>query len=154
MDNKYRKQLRLLGKIGFYIYVVLIFYFVLLSERYGRFSHEEYRYNLVLFQEIRRFITYHQYFTFEELATNLFGNVFAFSPFGMLLPFVRKKRTKLFDVLKGTFCFSLAIESMQLIFKVGVFDVDDLLMNTIGGIIGYFCYLIVRRIVHGKKRFL
>lgn len=152
MNDKYRKQLRLLGKIGFYIYVVSIFYFVLLSERYGRFSHEEYRYNLVLFQEIKRFITYHHHFTFEELATNLFGNVFAFSPYGMLLPFVRKQQTKLFDVLRETFCFSLVIESMQLIFKVGVFDVDDLLMNTVGGLIGYFCYFMIRRIVNGKKR--
>lgn len=152
MNNKSRKQLRLLGQIGFYIYIAFIFYFVLFSERYGRFSHEEYRYSLVLFQEIRRFITYHSYFTFEELVTNLFGNVFAFSPFGFLLPFVRNVPTKLFSVLIGTFCFSFVIESMQLIFKVGVFDVDDLFMNTMGGVIGYVVYWIIRRGFYGKKR--
>ena len=154
MIEEQRRKLRLCGQIGFYIYMILIFYFVLFSERYGRFAHEDYRYNLELFKEIKRFIIYRHYFTWEEIATNLFGNVFAFSPFGALLPFVRKRKTGFFSVFFGTFCFSFVIESMQLIFKVGVFDVDDLLMNTVGGIIGYLFYIIVRRIYYAWKRFL
>ncbi|MBS6561434.1 MAG: VanZ family protein, partial [Clostridiales bacterium] len=51
-----------------------------------------------------------------------------------------------------TFCFSFVIESMQLIFRVGVFDVDDLLMNTIGGVIGYIVYKIARKIYYAWKR--
>lgn len=35
------------------------------------------------------------------------------------------------------FLFSLCIETLQLITKVGVFDVDDLMMNTVGGLIGW-----------------
>lgn len=152
--DKQRKNIYLLAQIGFYLYMILIFYFVLFSERYGRFSHANYQYNLVLFKEIRRFILYRHYFTFEEILTNLFGNIFAFSPFGALLPFVRGKKIKFFGVFFATFCFSMSIESMQLIFKVGVFDVDDLLLNTIGGIIGYWTYLIVRRIYYARKRSL
>lgn len=154
MNKKQRNIMRLLAQVGFYVYMILIFYFVLFSERYGRLSHTTYQYNLVLFKEIKRFIVYAHYFSFEELATNLFGNIFAFSPFGFLLPFMRDRKTGFFTVLFGTFCFSLSIESMQLIFKLGVFDVDDLLMNTIGGIIGYLAYKIVRRVYHGKKRSL
>lgn len=154
MTEQQRKKLRLLGQIGFYLYMVIIFYFVLFSERYGRFAHEDYRYNLELFKEIKRFIIYRHYFSFEEIITNLFGNVFAFSPFGALLPFVRKQKTGFISVLFETFCFSFVIESMQLIFRVGVFDVDDLLMNTIGGVIGYIVYKIVRKIYYAWKRFL
>ena len=40
------------------------------------------------------------------------------------------------------FEFSLFIELMQLITKVGSYDVDDLIMNTVGGILGYIAYRI------------
>lgn len=149
MAKKQRKQkqfFHLLAQIGFYIYVIVIFYFVLFSERYGRLSHKTYQYNLELFAEIKRFIIHYKYFTFEELVTNLFGNIFAFSPFGYLLPFIRKKKTGIFSVLFCTFCFSLTIETMQLVFKLGVFDVDDLLLNTVGGMIGYGMYYVGKQL--------
>lgn len=140
--KKQKNIFHLLAKIGFYSYVIVIFYFVLFSERYGRLSHTTYQYNLELFAEIKRFIVHYKYFTLEELVTNLFGNIFAFSPYGYLLPFIRKKKTGFFAVLCSTFGFSLTIETMQLVFKLGVFDVDDLLLNTIGGIIGYCIFFI------------
>ena len=46
-------------------------------------------------------------------------------------------------VLRG-FCASLAAETIQLIYKVGTFDVDDLLLNTVGALAGY----IVWRVLH------
>lgn len=149
MAKQQRKQtniFHLFAQIGFYIYMIVIFYFVLFSERYGRLSHTTYQYNLELFVEIKRFIIHYKYFTFEEFVTNLFGNIFAFSPFGYLLPFVRKRKTGFFTVLFCTFCFSLTIESMQLVFKLGVFDVDDLLLNTVGGILGYAMYYVGKRL--------
>ena len=53
-----------------------------------------------------------------------------------------EKKRGLIKVVLGSFLFSLIIESCQYIFKVGVFDVDDLLLNTIGGLIGYIIYKI------------
>lgn len=146
MKKKQKNIFHLLAQIGFYIYVIVIFYFVLFSERYGRLSHTTYQYNLELFAEIRRFIIHYRYFTLEELVTNLFGNIFAFSPYGYLLPFIRKKKTGFFAVLCSTFCFSLTIETMQLVFKLGVFDVDDLLLNTVGGIIGYSIFFVGKQL--------
>ena len=46
---------------------------------------------------------------------------------------------------------SVLIEVIQLFSKVGSFDVDDLLLNTIGGCLGYLlCYFLVKR-KHTKK---
>ena len=39
---------------------------------------------------------------------------------------------------------SLFVETMQLVEKVGSFDVDDLLMNTIGGFVGYIIFTLAR----------
>lgn len=129
------------------------------SERFGRTgSSEEYRYNLVLFQEIRRFITYRKEIGLEGFLINIFGNVLAFAPYGFCLPMLSSKDNNLFRVLGATFCFSLLIECIQLFYKIGSFDVDDLLLNTTGGVIGFLAYRIARRLVrnyqssHRKKR--
>ncbi|EDR96683.1 VanZ family protein [Anaerostipes sp. AF04-45] len=120
-----------------------MFYFVLFSERYGRETgYDTSHVNLELFKEIKRFWMYRSLLTPEAFITNLVGNVFAFSPFGFLLPVMTEKKRGLIKVVLGSFLFSLIIESCQYIFKVGVFDVDDLLLNTIGGLIGYIIYKI------------
>ena len=56
-----------------------------------------------------------------------------------------------FSTIIYAFLFSLCIETLQLITKVGVFDVDDLMMNTVGGLIGWIIYCIIRFIYHKWK---
>ena len=143
MTGKKKKAARLGCRILFYLYIILIFYFVLLSERYGRETgYVTSHVNLVLFKEIKRFWMYRSLLTPEAFITNLAGNVFAFSPFGFLLPVMTEKKRGFIKVVAGTFLFSFIIEICQYIFKVGVFDVDDLLLNTVGGLIGYIIYKI------------
>jgi len=43
-----------------------------------------------------------------------------------------------------SFEFSLLVETIQLVSKVGSFDVDDLLLNTIGGAIGYLNFYCIK----------
>lgn len=138
-----KKAVRFGVKIFFYLYIIIIFYFVLLSERYGRETgYQTSHVNLVLFKEIQRFWNYRHLLSFEAVLTNLFGNIFAFSPFGFMLPIIVKKGKGWIATVFSTFIFSLIIESCQLFMKVGVFDVDDLLLNTLGGAIGYIAYWI------------
>jgi len=74
---------------------------------------------------------------------NLFGNIVAFIPFGCLLPYLRKK----FRSFKCFFLFLtsviILIEVVQLFSLRGCFDIDDLILNLIGGIIGYFIYYFI-----------
>jgi len=59
------KIIRAFGKVLFLLYVIFLIYFLFVAEWYGRTEvAEEYRYNLELFREIRRFLTYR-----EELGT-------------------------------------------------------------------------------------
>ena len=63
-----------------------------------------------------------------------FGNIIWFVPFGFLL----KKLTKLsiIKIILLGFLLSLFIETMQYIFGMGVSEIDDLILNTIGAAIG------------------
>ncbi len=125
----------------FVVYLVVLAYFLFFSERYGRGVSGEYRYNLVPLREIKRFIKYRDIIGWEGFIVNIFGNVLAFAPFGFLLPIVSKQNRAFFIVALYSFEFSLFIELIQLSFQVGTFDVDDLLMNTIGGVLGYLFFL-------------
>ena len=157
MDKQSKERIRRLGRILFYIYIALLSYFLFFSERYGRTVGEEYRYNLELFAEIRRFFKYRHLLSTESFLLNMLGNVVAFMPFGFFIPVITKKRS-FFNVAFLSFELTLLIELMQLIFKVGIFDIDDLFLNTLGGILGYVCYAIsyggyrIYYRVHPKKR--
>ncbi len=150
-----RKRFRIICLILFALYVIAIVYFLLLSDMYGRAEgYVNYRYNLIPFYEIRRFI--HSAMNagsikFVDVLINLLGNVLAFIPLGALIRWVRNQKTGLWIAVLYTFLFSLAIELIQLFTKVGVFDVDDLLLNTCGGAIGYAFYRILRAI--DRKRY-
>lgn len=59
MSKKQEKKVRTLGKVLFVLYIGFLIYFLFLSDWYGREGvMDEYRYNLELFKEIRRFIVY------------------------------------------------------------------------------------------------
>lgn len=138
-----RKQFSRAGVLVFIIYISILIYFVFFSDHYGRTTgFQDFRYNLTLFAEIKRYINHRDYFTWENLLTNLVGNILVFAPMGILIPIMRKKKTGFFTVLASSFFLSLFIETVQLVFRVGVFDVDDLLMNTIGGGLGYVLFLL------------
>lgn len=142
-----------LSMLLFIIYLVGISYFLFFSERYGRTEgSDEYRYNLVLFQEIKRFLKYRHTIGLEGFIVNIFGNVLAFAPFGFCLPLVSPIDKSFFRILFWSFLFSLSIETIQLVYKIGIFDVDDLLLNTIGGLVGYLLFQIVTHIFYKKKK--
>ena len=124
------------------------------SDWYGRTGEmQEYHYNLVLFKEIKRFWQYRHQLGFFAMFTNLFGNVIIFIPFGFFLPMASKYRS-CFATLFWSFGLSLCVETFQLLTKVGSFDVDDILLNTIGGVAGHIIFVIcvaIRR-RHVRKR--
>ena len=65
----------------------------------------------------------------------------------------RRMRRPLTVILLG-FCVSLAVETIQLAAKVGIFDVDDLMLNTLGAAVGYVVFAVcnaVRRKIYGEK---
>ena len=116
-----------------------------------KYALREKGYNLVPFEEIRRFIIYRNYVSAGAFLLNLFGNLLVFFPIGFLVPIWRLEKTGCIRIIIYAFLFSLCIETLQLITKVGVFDVDDLMMNTVGGLIGWIIYCIIRFIYHKWK---
>ena len=113
---------------------------------------EDYHYNLVPFREIKRFWEYRDQLQIWS-AINLLGNIIIFIPLGFLEAMASRHRSFSWTVVDG-FMLSMLVEVFQLISKVGRFDVDDLILNTLGVIIGYLMFVIcnVMRRMYGTKR--
>lgn len=156
MKNETKKRIRIVSWILFVLYILLLIYLLFLSEEYGRkdFAHREYRYNLIPFQEIKRFWIYRERIGYFAAFLNLGGNVIGFLPLGFILPVISYRfRNGWLTGLIG-FSLSLFVECAQLVFKVGCFDVDDLMLNTLGAVLGYAMFLIcnrIRRWMYEKK---
>lgn len=144
-----------LGWVLFVSYLALLVYFVFFAESFGRLpeQRDDYAYNLELFKEIRRFYCYREQLGMKAFLLNVVGNVVAFVPCGFFLPIVSRRGRRWYNTILLCFGLSLCIELVQLVFKVGSFDVDDLLLNTLGGIAGYVGYRVVQLVRVRRRRF-
>ena len=142
MSGRKKEIIRAGGKVLFLLYVVFLIYFLFLAEWYGRTGiSEEYRYNLELFREIKRFIIYREQLGAFAVFANLAGNILIFVPYGFFISVASRERG-FFKTLFFSMGLSLCVEIIQLFTRVGSFDVDDILLNTIGGVLGYIIFLI------------
>lgn len=140
--NRHRK----LGIVCFVLYLVLLTYFLFFAEEMGRSpgNRQGYTYNLVLFKEIKRFWMYRRTLGIRAVFLNLVGNMLAFMPFGFCIPEIWDEVNQWYTVTFLGFIFSLCIETTQLVCRVGSFDVDDLLLNTIGALAGFVAFTLAK----------
>ena len=82
---------------------------------------------------------------------NLVYNVAAFVPFGILVPLLRRGSGYLLITVLSAALFSLFLEGVQLVTLLGEFDVDDLLLNTLGAVLGVMLYWLGRGISRSVK---
>lgn len=82
-----------------------------------------------------------------EALTERILNVILFLPFGFLLPVIWERFRTLLPTALAGLLFSLAIELSQL-FTFRATDINDLLGNTLGTVLGFFLVKAVNRRVH------
>lgn len=95
------------------------------------------------------FVNLFDYPSMKDILINVIGNTTMFMPIGVIYPIVYKKLNTAPKVLLAGIGLSLCIEILQLPFYDRVTDIDDLLLNSIGFSIGYFVYVMVKKIGRG-----
>ncbi len=108
------------------------------------FTNQGYKINFILFDFINQ---YYDHGLSQTLLINILGNIALFIPLSIILLNYFKSLTYS-NVIFTNFITSLSFELIQLETGWGVFDVDDIFLNTLGGIIG----LVIYHLITHKKR--
>ena len=134
---KNKKQFSLykeLIALSFIIYILCLFQVVTFQDSNNVSSN-----NLIPFKEMFRYDLGSRLFL-----KNVLGNIIMFLPYGFFTSYFLKEK-KLLPILFLTVFTSLTIETTQLMIGRG-FDIDDILLNIIGGILGHYLYIVILKI--------
>ena len=117
----------------FITYILCLFYVVTFQDVSWSTS------NFIPFKEILRYSIGSSLFY-----KNVLGNMVMFVPFGFFVSYFLKLE-KVYGITLITLLTSITIEVTQLL--IGrVFDVDDLLLNLVGGVFGYLLYEVIHKV--------
>jgi glycopeptide antibiotics resistance protein len=75
---------------------------------------------------------------------NLVGNIGLLVPVGFLIPFIITNMTWKKSLVPA-FASGLIIEGLQVVLRVGIFDIDDVILNGLGVLSGYWLFKILAR---------
>ena len=138
-----KKVIKVIFAISFVFYL-----FVLLSILYLRpnFQHHwsylkyiKSSINIIPFKNISRYIIalFTGSMNISAPITNLGGNLILLFPMGFYLPFFVKKINKVSTFSIWMIIIIFLLEVVQLCTRRGAFDIDDIILNTLGAILGF-----------------
>ena len=153
MSNKQELNFLLVKNAIFAGYLACLSYGLFFADSFGRADRDTASYNLVPFTEIRRYMSRVDVIGSARVLINLAGNIVVFIPFGFLLPAMWPKGEKHHPIaaVLVTITFSTVVELLQYLTRSGIADVDDVILNSIGGFVGYLLYRAVEA-MHRKKK--
>ena len=113
-------------------YTIFLLYLMFLG--FGREQHEA---NIVRLLPLVSTILFVQNTTsWESIIINLFGNIIMFIPFGFL-GWLNAKYFSFKKLIVDFLSALIIVEALQYLTRLGVFDIDDLALNSIGVWIGF-----------------
>lgn len=145
MKEKYQQVF-----ITFYRYSIPFYTVFLLYLMFFGFGRSQYDFNIVrLLPMISTFNFVKETIILKTIIINVFGNILMFTPFGFLgivFPKLNNFRLLILDFLFAI----ILVESLQYFTRLGVFDIDDVILNTVGVAIGFWIYRWLNRKFIGK----
>ena len=127
-----------LSKTIVFIYYIILLFNMVIFARYSNIT----SYNIIPFASITNLITNGNLYT---IVINLFGNLLIFMPLEYFIIELFKVN-KFKQNLLLSFIIILMIETSQFILKIGVFDIDDIIICTFGMMIFYVIYNSIKNI--------
>ena len=72
-------------------------------------------------------------------------NIFLFIPFGLIIPYLLKEKHKYRNAIVIGVISTIALETTQLVSKLGTFEIDDITANSLGTMVGVLIYYKIRK---------
>ena len=135
-----KKVVRIALWTCFSVYLFIVLKILFLDARY-RFPVEQIRYhvNFIPFHTVTDYVKalVNDRIELDTVLKNLVGNLLLLFPLGCMLPclFLRMRRLGRFSLT--VLLLILSVELLQIGLRVGSFDVDDIMFNFVGAVVGY-----------------
>lgn len=150
------RTMTVLVKIGtVVIWVVFVLYLVLLLKLllFSRAPGSERSLNLTPFATISDYLLSDSAAVKRFAIGNVIGNVVAFVPLGAFLSLLRRRIGNWTNLLIVA-CASVAVEIVQAVFGLGASDIDDVILNTLGGLVGILFFALLRVLLRRWSRLI
>lgn len=140
---------------SFILYVIIMIW-LLFIQRISYINYDNYldklieNINIIPFRTISEYLFTDRNADFEIIKhafVNLAGNIVMFIPLGFFLAYTESSDKAFRAIIIKTILIITTIEIIQLFSLTGSFDIDDLILNTIGSLTGY----IIHRIIFKNK---
>ena len=145
----------------FVLYILIQIKFILIKHPGNLKSHFEEYYSWTLIKKNITQGNYIPFYTVKYYLTgtstmrytkeNLVGNIVLFFPLGIFLPLLFRKIRGFHSIIITSFLLSIAYEIIQLFTILGNFDVDDILLNTLGATLGFGMYIFFSELTREKQ---
>lgn len=145
MKSNTQKGLNIGAKLllysGMAFYLLCLFLLLFNKKEVGTYQSV----NLVPFREIGAFLFPQNSVRRAFALGNLLGNIVLFVPLGLYISLLNPRGKILVNTLLVT-AASVAAEVMQYVFMVGASDIDDVILNTLGGLAGALAFRLLSRL--------
>ncbi|MGG1482219.1 VanZ family protein [Bacillus smithii] len=144
-----RERMKTVFLYGIFIcYILLLIKILFLS----RISHLEHRsINLIPFYSIMEYISGRSANIKAFAFSNVVGNIVIFIPLGTYLSLFKNDKRVITNLL-FIFIVSLFVEIIQGLLGIGASDIDDIILNCLGGLIGISGYKFLLFILRDEKK--
>ncbi len=139
-----KKPLKIIVIITFAVYVMMIISVTFLGERHALHNvsiieHFINRSNLIPFRTVSNYIRAikNNIINYYIPIKNIVGNLLLFLPMSVFLACMIKKCRSLPINLLVIFTVLITVEALQIVTRLGSFDIDDLILNMLGALIGF-----------------
>jgi glycopeptide antibiotics resistance protein len=131
----------------FALYAAFLLRLLLLSRAPG----SERSINLIPFASIAEYASSHSSGTGRVAFANVVGNILIFIPLGVYVSWLRH-RAAAWPTMLTVASVSVAVEIIQGVFAVGASDIDDVILNCVGGIIGILTFRLLSSILREQSQ--
>lgn len=142
-----KKIIKLFFIISAFLYFIILIYILFARkinywEDLSMIDYIKYSSNIIPFKTISKYIKYifNGNINTDISVKNLVVNFIIFLPMGIYIPYFIRKINKYTYYIITIFIIILTLEITQVISRKGSFDIDDIILNLTGAIIGFRIY--------------
>ncbi len=145
MEKKITDPAKSVLRVVFALYGLFVFSVLFVGRRGSQVQFESFElymrdcFNVIPFASIAEYFSYIMnggYVIRNWAIKNMLGNLLLFYPMGIFLPCLFPAMRKLGSNIRISFFAILSVETVQMLLRIGSFDVDDIILNMAGWILG------------------